>query len=109
MNFPLLPSADSEEFEEHDGAVGKMAKGSDPEVDRSCPINSMMAMVELIAERQTQIPQRDWLQWCTRLEQTFSQLKNSSVFSFFKEMKINPLFSLWHAPFRLSLRRVVLN
>lgn len=101
-SFPLLPSSEAEggEGDEvlEDGLV--MGSEADVEVDKSYSINSMMALIELIAEKQTQVPEKDWLQWCTRLDQTFSQLKNNSAFAFFKEIAINPIFPLWQPPFR---------
>lgn len=101
-SFPQLPSSDPE-IGDGDEALEdglNMSTKADISVDKSYSINSMMALIELVAETQTQVPENDWLQWCNRLEMTFSQLKNNSAFSFFKEIAINPISPLWHRPFR---------
>ena len=100
-SFPLLQSPENEDGEGKDdkGENGKDNEG-DIGVDKSYSINSMMALIELIAEKQTEVPEKDWLQWCTRLEQTFNQLKNNSAFAFFKAISINPISPLWQPSFR---------
>jgi len=103
--FPLLPSFETEGYEgdEGDGASDDgQVKGAemDVEVDKRYSINTMMVLIELIAEKQTEVSEKDWIQWCTRLEQTFSQLKSSSAFTFFKNIAINPISPLWQPPFR---------
>lgn len=101
-SFPLLPSSETEGDEGDEASEDNLGMGSetDVEVDKSYSINSMMALIELIAEKQTDVPEKDWLQWCTRLEQTFSQLKNNVTFAFFKEIGVNPISPLWQPPFR---------
>lgn len=101
-SFPLLPSYETEGDEGDGASDDDHVKGTetDVEVDKRYSINSMMALIELIAEKQSEVPEKDWLQWCTRLEQTFSQLKNSSAFTFFKDIAINPISPLWQPPFR---------
>lgn len=98
--FPLLPFSESDEdvFERDMSSKGQVA---DSDIGkRSYDINKMMAFVELIAERQTSAPQQDWAQWCIRLEQTFEQLKNDEILSFFRGIDINPLSPLWEQSFR---------
>ena len=102
------PGEDSDEDHVHEGDEGDGAsddgqvKGAemDVEVDKRYSINTMMVLIELIAEKQTEVSEKDWIQWCTRLEQTFSQLKSSSAFTFFKNIAINPISPLWQPPFR---------
>lgn len=103
-SFPLLPSSDAEDSNGEDITEESISTGAelDVRIDKSYSINSMMTLIELIAEKQTHVPEKDWLQWCIRLEQTFSQLKNNSAFLFFKEIAINPLSALWQPPFRPS-------
>lgn len=99
-SFPLLPADEGEE------GVGERDMGEMSQTDsvaspkKSYYINRMMSLIELIAEKQTSVPQKDWSQWCTRLEQTFEQLKSDEIFAFFKALKINPLSPLRETPFR---------
>ena len=66
----------------------------------SYPIRQMMELVENIADKQTQLPQSDWLAWCTRLEQCLIQAAESPALEGFVKLEINPLSPLWSTPFR---------
>lgn len=100
--FPALPSEDGNDgqAEDESGTIVKIAK---PDVDSSgYHINSMMMLIEHIAQKQTSIEQINWQQWCYRLEQTFCQMGKSSVIHYFQRIDINPLSPLWAKPFRPS-------
>lgn len=59
-----------------------------------------MELIENIAAKQTAVSREDWTAWCTRLEQSLIQAKNSSVVKFFEVLQLNSLSPLWEAPFR---------
>lgn len=95
--FPTLPSEGHEEGYEDKG-YGSTSDTSTGSSDYH--LNKMMALIEYIAQKQTEIKEFDWPQWCHRLEQTFCQMENSSSFEYFRKIGINPLSALLAKPFR---------
>lgn len=95
--FPTLPSEGHEEDYEDkgDGSTSDTSTGSS-----DYHLNKMMALIEYIAQKQTEIKEFDWPQWCHRLEQTFCQMENSSSFEYFRKIGLNPLSALLAKPFR---------
>lgn len=100
-NFPLPAAADDAASEEAgvDGAF----------VPRPCAtvcaqgtyaVREMMAFIEQLAERQTEIAEPDWSAWCCRLEQTLALLADSEGVRTFRELCLNPLHALRVACFR---------
>lgn len=98
--FPQLPEQDEDDTDDGISQGNAQGKPEQVNVESDYILNRMMGLIELIAEKQTHVKQRDWEQWCTRLEQTLMQLKSANAFSFFKAINVNPLSPLWHAPFR---------
>ena len=99
--FPSLPlddaSGDSYELEPQHKWQHSSNSGSD---NSSYHLNSMMGLIESIAQKQVDIDEADWGQWCRRLEQTMCQMGNSAVIEYFKNIEINPVSPLWAVPFR---------
>ena len=101
--MPMEPDDEGEGEGGHDGqdvpppdrnAAARGAAGS-------TPIRRMMELVESVALRQTALDERDWLPWCSRLEQTLSQARGSDAVSTFREdLRLNPLHPLRNAAFR---------
>lgn len=103
MSFPMLPAEDrASEDPEDDGSDESGASGSGSAVSRmpEQPIRKMMFLIEEIAARQTEVAKADWLAWCARLEQTLHQMADDPNLLAFKDIGLNPLSPLWHAPFR---------
>ncbi|WP_128730966.1 hypothetical protein [Pseudoalteromonas sp. PS5] len=108
--FPnALSVADDSIDQKGQGGGTASASSSTSSEDKSYLINAMMGLVELIAEKQTQVLEQDWPQWCARLEQTLLQLKQNEAFAYFKELAVNPLSPLWHSPFRPQFAETVEN
>ncbi|MBK0096195.1 hypothetical protein IBT49_09405 [Erwinia sp. S63] len=80
--------------------AGSFAINSDDQAVSSQPVRQVMALIEGIAERQTTLPESQWLYWCRSLEQTLIQASENSDITCFKDLGINPLSPLKEAPFR---------
>jgi hypothetical protein len=63
-------------------------------------IRDMMALIEKIAQKQTDIGDADWTAWLVRLEQTLLQMSDCAVLREFKGLTINPLSPLRNREFR---------
>ncbi len=61
-----------------------------------------MGLIEMIADKQTKLSERDWKPWCNRLEQTLIQAGDSEEFEVFRKMNLNPLSVLKRKSFRPS-------
>jgi len=96
--FPTLPS------EGHEGSFEDVADGSPCSNlntgNSDYHLNKMMALIEYIAQRQTEIKEFDWPKWCHRFEQTFCQMEKSLSFAYFREIGLKPLSALLAKPFR---------
>lgn len=113
-DFPLPPAAAEDETgnnEEDDGSNSNNGSaatassvadvhGNNGGNAAQYPIRQMMEFVENIAARQTKLEELEWFAWCLRLEQTLSQVQESSVIAAFIQLELNPLSPLRAAPFR---------
>lgn len=102
-DFPLPP--EDEELNDGEMSNEDVSTSSDKEPHTSAsvtyPVRQMMVFIENIAAKQTQVCEADWMVWCSRLEQTLNQMKDSAVIEFFRNnLKLNPLSPLVAAPFR---------
>ncbi|MDR7225227.1 hypothetical protein [Aminobacter aminovorans] len=103
--FPIAPLDDEPQSDENGDltyggsqqASGQRSLAGGP---RNYAIRDMMRLVEVIAARQTVLEKADWARWCTRLESILGQIAENSIISAFRQMEVNPLGPLWHAPFR---------
>lgn len=101
-HFPQTP--DMEEVESQ-GAQGDLLLNSehswhDETASTSQPIRQMMALIENIADCQTNLAEHQWLYWCRSLEQTLMQASGNPEIARFTDLHINPLSALKAAPFR---------
>jgi hypothetical protein len=102
LDFPNAPEPDEAEGDvggPPDGILegaGRASAGA----AKGYPIRDMMALIELIADRQTRIAEPDWAAWCARLEQTLVQTADDPAVSAFRALKLNPLQPLRLPPFR---------
>lgn len=109
LSFPGTPEPEGPDSEmDEDDAEGGSGK---PEarrhaggrlVSQGAAIRQMMGMLERIALRQVEVSAADWPRWCVRLEQTLSQIRDSSAVTQFVAMGLNPLSPLRAVPFRPS-------
>lgn len=109
-DFPRPPAEEESELEELDNEQDSWGQnGHAPEdkpggplhSDRATPIREMMELLENIAERQTSLPKGDWKMWCQCLEPTLCRCGGSEPVRYFREeLKLNPLYPLYQAPFR---------
>lgn len=104
LDFPNAPETDENDPEGvgDGGTPAGLAgtAGAGISQTRSYAIRDMMALVELIADRQTRITEPDWAAWCARLEQTLRQAANDRAVEAFRAMKLNPLQPLRQPAFR---------
>ena len=99
--FPGAPIGEQDEFEDILAIEqGAATSGGGVEVRQSYPIRQMMELIEQIAQRQTEMPGRDWGAWCVRLEQTLACTSESPVLEYFRTLELNPLSPLREAAFR---------
>lgn len=80
--------------------AGSFTINSDDQPVSSQPVRQVMALIEGIAERQTTLPESQWLYWCRSLEQALIQASNNGDITRFRDLGINPLSPLREAPFR---------
>jgi hypothetical protein len=101
-SFPMPPAEEEvgDEGVAGNGANGMVNAGADGHSISSYPIRDMMALVEKIAQKQTDVDQVDWNAWITRLEQTMFQMTECAMLSEFKTLAINPISPLRHPEFR---------
>jgi len=100
-SFPMPP--DEEEIPDDAGEMIPPAGASaGPSESRAAkyPVRSIMELIENIADKQSSLLKFDWGTWCARLEQCLGQAANSEIVKKFRELGLNPLSPLWHAPFR---------
>lgn len=101
-NFPMPP--DDEELADGDALAlvdgVSAAENVAPAQASAYPVRRMMALVEDIAAKQSQIDKADWSTWCNRLEQVLIQAKDSTVVSAFGKIGLNPLAPLMTVAFR---------
>ena len=104
-NFPIPPE-DEELLPKDDLPADNPTDPPDPNgaasssSEANYPIRTMMELIENIAAKQTSVSRDDWTAWCTRLEQSLIQAKNSPVIKSFEALGINSLSPLWEMPFR---------
>jgi len=98
--FPMLPEDDSIDGEGDETENNNNGISSISSEEKTYHINRMMGLVEHIAQIQTTISERDWTQWCNRLEQTLCQLAKSNTIAYFNKIGVNPISPLWAKPFR---------
>ena len=103
--FPLPPQSELES--EEDDSEGRGDAVKEPHTSGAVdthrtPIRQMMQLIENIAARQTEVEKLDWILWCTRLEQTLGQAKESRTVKDFASLGLNPLSPLWIHHFRPS-------
>ena len=99
-DFPMPPEG---EFHEEGVDVDRepgAARFATPSTATDSPIRQMMQLIENIAARQTEIVPADWALWCTRLEQTLRQARDSGPVKEFITLRLNPLRPLYARPFR---------
>ena len=102
-DFPLPPESELDGEENHADGEGQALMGLSGigvATTHRTPIRQMMQLIENIAARQTEIEKADWALWCTRLEQTLGQAKESRTIREFASLGLNPLSPLWIAHFR---------
>ncbi len=101
-SFPHAPDVDFADptSDLTTSTAGPFAINSDGQPVSSQPIRQMMALIEGIAERQTTLPESQWLYWCRNLEQALVQASENSDITRFTDLGINPLSPLKEAPFR---------
>lgn len=101
-HFPLAPQFEPSD-EEDDLNLSALradeALSGGPHVDAH-PIRQMMALIEGIADRQTQLTESDWRLWCRSLEQALIQASQHDDIVRFSDTGINPLSALREAAFR---------
>ncbi|SDN52920.1 hypothetical protein [Ensifer sp. YR511] len=100
-NFPMPPE------EEEVGDEGTAETSPDGTINAgdkrsiaSYPIRDMMALVERIARKQTDVDRVNWSAWITRLEQTMFQMTECAVLREFKTLAMNPISPLRYPEFR---------
>ena len=102
-NFPMPPEDEeiqsNGDGEPHNGDEHPSPFGT---VIGKYPVRQMMQFIENIAAKQTSVARPDWVTWCTRFEQCLIQAADSKVLQEFASLQLNPLSSLWYAPFRPS-------
>ncbi len=106
--FPYPPDPDigdtdgSTPGDEEDSGNGRsdQGQGTGQAQVGTYPIRQMMALIEDIARRQTDVHEQDWTAWCTRLEQTLLQAASAPEVQCFAELGLNPLSPLRARPFR---------
>jgi len=101
-SFPHTPDMD---FADSTSALttttaSSFALNSDNQPVSSQSVRQVMALIEGIAERQTTLPESQWLYWCRSLEQALVQASENSDIIRFTDLGINPLSPLKEAPFR---------
>lgn len=101
-NFPMPP--DDEELADGDALTlvdgVSAAETVAPAQASAYPVRRMMALVEDIAAKQSQIDRADWSTWCNRLEQVLIQARDSAVVRTFGSIGLNPIAPLMTAAFR---------
>ncbi|MFH8136341.1 hypothetical protein ABU178_19545 [Pantoea osteomyelitidis] len=101
-HFPVAPDVEPSD-EEEDLNLSAMpadeALSGGQRVDVH-PIRQMMALIEGIADRQTQLAESDWRLWCRSLEQALIQASHHDDIVRFRDTGINPLSALREAAFR---------
>lgn len=104
LDFPNAPEpeGDDSELEGLPDSPPEGAARAGAGAAKGYPIRDMMALIELIADRQTRIAEPDWAAWCARLEQTLAQTADDPAVSAFRGLKLNPLQPLRLPPFRPS-------
>ncbi len=102
-NFPQPPDDEDLEDLETDQTVAR-PPGHDTTPPRGpsarYPIRSMMQLIENVASRQTQVFEREWSNWCMRLEQALIQAAEDPAVIEFRKLALNPLAPLVNAAFR---------
>lgn len=100
-NPPEVDDPDEMDGRADEGGNANSSASANGGSTASYPIRQMMELVENIAAKQTEIPEHDWPLWCRRLEQTLTLAKGNKVVDYFvKDLQLNPLAPLYHAPFR---------
>lgn len=105
VDFPMPPLGDGDGVENNDeddkeSPADTGSPKARPMSISPYPIRQMMELVESIAARQTVLSPSDWPLWCSRLEQTLIQAKDSEGVKAFQALGINPLSPLLQPCFR---------
>lgn len=110
-DFPAPPADDADETETDDGGEGDgngpgdaSRRGAAPASD-DCPIRQVMALVERIAARQTELYPADWTAWCVRLGQTLELAGADAGIEAFRALGLDPFSALRAEPFRPDFAR----
>lgn len=107
-DFPAPPSDDSDEtgLDEGDGDDGRSDGASrSGAAPGNYPIRQVMALIERIALRQTELHPADWTAWCVRLGQTLELACADAGIEAFRALDLDPFSALLAEPFRPDFAR----
>ncbi|MFD6319842.1 phospholipase D-like domain-containing protein [Methylorubrum thiocyanatum] len=110
-DFPAPPADDTDGTgtddggEEDAGGWGDASGRGATSAPGDYPIRQVMALIERIAARQTELHPADWTAWCVRLGQTLELAGADAGVGAFRALGLDPFSALHADPFRPDFAR----
>ncbi|MBO1022701.1 hypothetical protein IPV08_22325 [Methylobacterium sp. SD274] len=111
IDFPAPPADDDDGTgtddggEDDDSVSGDASRRGAASAPGDYPIRQVMALIERIAARQTELHPADWTAWCVRLGQTLELAGADAGVEAFRTLGLDPFSALRAAPFRPDFAR----